>query len=170
MFHEPNTALIAPQSWAIGSSGKGVFVRRRTIRLNVATSSRQSSAVSSVSCETRRRRFSVSSAWWKGSTSSPSSALTPRTTSPYICTKRRYASHAKRGLTERSSPVTVLSFRPRFRTESIIPGMDTRAPERTETSSGFFGSPKSFSISRSSRRMASATSRSSPGGYVSPWS
>ncbi len=30
-----------------------------------------------------------------------------------------------------------------------MPGIEARAPERTETSSGFFGSPKRFAITRS---------------------
>ena len=33
---------------------------------------------------------------------------------------------------------TVASLRPRLRTVSIMPGIETRAPERTETSSGFW--------------------------------
>ena len=36
---------------------------------------------------------------------------------------------------------TTSSFRPRFRMVSIMPGMEARAPERTETSRGFFRSP-----------------------------
>src|SRR5437763_1802723 len=38
-------------------------------------------------------------------------------------------------------PRRVASLRPMLRTVSIMPGMETRAPERQETSSGFFGSP-----------------------------
>ena len=40
-------------------------------------------------------------------------------------------------------PSTVLSLSPRLRTVSIMPGMETRAPERTESSSGFSTSPSS---------------------------
>jgi hypothetical protein len=36
----------------------------------------------------------------------------------------------------------VVAFSPRFSTVSIMPGIDTRAPERTLSSSGFSGSPK----------------------------
>jgi hypothetical protein len=36
-------------------------------------------------------------------------------------------------------PSTDLSVRPRFSTVSIMPGIETAAPERTETSSGSFG-------------------------------
>ena len=41
-----------------------------------------------------------------------------------------------------ASPSTATSFRPRLRIVSIIPGIETAAPERTETSSGSEGSPK----------------------------
>ena len=57
-------------------------------------------------------------------------------------TKRRCESHAKRSSPERAArPRTVSSFRPRFRTVSSIPGIDSRAPERTDTSSGSLASP-----------------------------
>ena len=39
---------------------------------------------------------------------------------------------------------TVVSFMPRFRIVSIMPGMESRAPERTEIKSGFFGPPNSL--------------------------
>ena len=39
-------------------------------------------------------------------------------------------------------PCTVSSLRPRLRTVSIMPGIEARAPERTETSSGLLASPK----------------------------
>ena len=42
------------------------------------------------------------------------------------------------------------SFRPRLRIVSIIPGIETAAPERTDTSSGSSGSPKRLPV-RSSR-------------------
>ena len=42
---------------------------------------------------------------------------------------------------------------------SIIPGMEERAPERTETSSGSFGSPKRLPAVFSTRASASSTSR-----------
>jgi len=47
---------------------------------------------------------------------------------------------------------------------SIIPGMEARAPERTETRSGFFGSPNFFPISFSTAAMLEATSALSPAG------
>jgi hypothetical protein len=55
-------------------------------------------------------------------------------------------------------PITVSSLRPRFNTVSIIPGIETRAPERTETSSGRCGSPKPTPIALATRsRPASAS-------------
>ena len=53
-----------------------------------------------------------------------------------------------------ASAITVLSFRPKFNIVSIIPGIETLAPDLTETSKGFFKSPnffpESFSIFLSS--------------------
>ena len=51
---------------------------------------------------------------------------------------------------------------------SIIPGIETAAPERTETSSGSSGSPKRFAALPSSEAMCSATSASSPSGSSPP--
>ena len=45
-----------------------------------------------------------------------------------------------------------------------MPGMLTRAPERQETSKGFFGSPNLAPMTSSVLRMASATSSLTPGG------
>src|SRR5665647_1793101 len=39
------------------------------------------------------------------------------------------------------TPCTVVSLRPRLRMVSIMPGMEARAPERTEISSGSAASP-----------------------------
>ncbi len=47
---------------------------------------------------------------------------------------------------------------------SSIPGIETGAPERTETSSGSAGSPKRSPLRSSSAASASSTSPSSPGG------
>jgi hypothetical protein len=61
----------------------------------------------------------------------------PITTLAYICTKRRYESYANRSLfAARASASTVSSLSPRFRMVSIIPGIDTEAPDLTETRSG----------------------------------
>jgi hypothetical protein len=53
---------------------------------------------------------------------------------------------------------------------SIMPGMDTRAPERTDTSSGLAGSPKRLPTASSTRASASATSARSSSGYRLPCS
>src|SRR2546428_401494 len=60
---------------------------------------------------------------------------------PNIAMSRRYASHANRSFADRARASTVASLRPKFRTVSIIPGIESFAPERTETNSGFAGSP-----------------------------
>jgi hypothetical protein len=92
---------------------------------------------------------------------------TPSTTSPYIWISRRYESYAKRSLpVVFASPATASSLRPRLRIVSIIPGIETAAPERTETSSGSSGSPKRFPAFASSEPMCFATSASSPSGRV----
>ena len=39
------------------------------------------------------------------------------------------------------TPFTVLSFNPRFRMVSIIPGIENIAPDLTETNNGLTGSP-----------------------------
>ena len=83
----------------------------------------------------------------------------PKTTSPYICTKRRYESHTKRGLPVLATrPSTTLSLRPRLRMVSIIPGIEARAPERTETKSGFSTSPNLEFIRPSTCARAARTS------------
>jgi hypothetical protein len=42
------------------------------------------------------------------------------------------------------SATTVLSFKPKFRMVSIIPGIETLDPDLTETSKGFDKLPNSF--------------------------
>ena len=85
----------------------------------------------------------------------------PRQTFPNIWTKRRYESQAKRSLSVVFvSPSTDSSFSPRFRTVSSIPGIDSRAPLRTDTSSGSPGSPSFVPACSSSRSRAAAISSS----------
>ncbi len=52
----------------------------------------------------------------------------------------------------RTSPATVASFKPTLSTVSSIPGIDTGAPERTDTSSGRRSPPKDRPDMRSSSR------------------
>ena len=54
-------------------------------------------------------------------------------------------------------PGIVAEVRPTFRTVSIMPGIEERAPERTESSSGFFGSPNLLPEDFSTPASAAAT-------------
>ena len=84
---------------------------------------------------------------------------------PNIWMNRRYASQPKRSLPVSAiRPCSVCSLRPRLRTVSIIPGIENLAPERTDTSSGFFASPKPLPDRRSTSRIASRTSSHRPAG------
>ena len=69
---------------------------------------------------------------------------------------------------EPARPSTATSERPTFRIVSIIPGIETAAPERTETSSGSRGSPKRLPMRSSSRSTWTSTSSSSPSGNAPP--
>jgi hypothetical protein len=66
-------------------------------------------------------------------------------------------------------PSTVSSLRPRLRTVSIIPGMETRAPERTETSSGSAGSPKRLPVMPSMWRCRWRLPRAGCRGSLPSW-
>ena len=146
VFHDANTAVIAPSSCSRGSSGKSRPVCSRLIERNSSTSSRSAAASRSTSPWTPRELFARVSA------SSNRSLGTPSTTLEYICTNRRYESAAKRSLPDaRASPSTDRGFSPRFRIVSIIPGIDTGEPDRTETRSGSSGSPRLLPPQRSSR-------------------
>ena len=86
------------------------------------------------------------------SAASKRSRGTSRTTSAYIWMNRRYESNANRRLPVAvARPSTLASFSPRLRMVSIIPGIDSRAPLRTDTRSGSAGSPSRFPASSSSR-------------------
>ena len=88
---------------------------------------------------------------------------------PNIWMNRRYASHPNRSLpVSATRPSRVSSLRPRLRTVSIIPGIENLAPERTETRSGFFGSPNPLPDRRSTSRIASSTSSQRPDGSALP--
>ena len=137
LFHELNTAPIAPQSCCCTSCGKSLPVFSRTMPLYVSTSPRSPSAGISASVFTPDLSRSAKSSCSKRSLSISS------TTPEYIWMKRRYESSAKRSsFDDFASPCTVSSFRPRLRIVSIMPGIEARAPERTETSSGCSRSPK----------------------------
>ena len=71
-----------------------------------------------------------------------SSGASVPTISRYISRKRRRQSAANTGSpATMPSPAAVASLSPRSRIVSIIPGIDTGAPERTLTSKGLAGSP-----------------------------
>ena len=151
-FHELNTALIAYSSCLYGSWGKSIPVSRLTTALNSSVSFAKSSAVSSVSSLTPF--FALNSL----STSSKASSSTPSTTLPNICTKRLYASATKRGFPVSSTmPLAVSSFKPIFKTVSIMPGIENLAPERQETNNGFLGSPKTLPVAPSITFIAAKT-------------
>ena len=54
-------------------------------------------------------------------------------------------------------PLSVSGFRPTLSTVSIMPGIEARAPERTETSSGFDGSPNFLPVACSVSAIAAST-------------
>ena len=130
---------------------------------NLSVSSRRISASSSVSASTPARALA------SASSDSKTEPGMPSTTLPNICTNRRYASQAKRSSSVlRASPATDSSLRPRLRTVSSIPGIETRAPERTETNRGSSGSPSRLPALRSSAASASSTWSASPSGGSRP--
>jgi len=110
--------------------------------------------------------FTFLACFWASISRSKTGFSIPITTSLNIWMKRRYESYAKRSFLVRAmSPFRLVSFRPRFRTVSIMPGMDTRAPERTETRSGLLGSPKAAPMAFSSFFRASSACFHIPCGY-----
>jgi len=62
----------------------------------------------------------------------------------------------------------VLLVRPTLRTVSIMPGMELRAPERTERRRGFSTSPKRAFMIFSTFASAASTSFTSSGGFFLP--
>ena len=60
---------------------------------------------------------------------------------------------------------TVRSFNPMFRTVSIIPGIDSRAPDRQERSRGLESLPNLAPIASSILPRAASTSSFTPAGY-----
>ena len=122
--------------------GKSLPVCAFTASLKRTTNSFRSATSSSLSKRTPLFFLTSSMIASNGSISSLLVGFIPNTTSPYICTKRRYESHAKRSFPVlRANPATTSSFKPKLRIVSIIPGIEARAPERTETNKGFSTSP-----------------------------
>ena len=159
MFQLSNTAHTEPHSCSHGSVGKSRPMRARMSDLKRCTNSFRSSTSSSVSSWTPFFSLTMSMMTSNGSWSSLDTGFSPITTSPYICTKRRYESQAKRSLLDlRAKPTTASSFRPRFKMVSIMPGMEARAPERTDSSSGSSALPNCLPISVSKNFTPSSTS------------
>ena len=128
----------------MGSVGKSSPILDLYSALNAPANSLRSSAVNSVSRVTPRASFISSMSFSKNA------LPTSMTTSEYIWMKRRYESQAQRGLPDLAISVsTTVSLIPRLRIVSIMPGMEARAPERTETSSGTSGSPNFLPCSAS---------------------
>src|SRR3989449_4490412 len=101
---------------------------------------------------------------WRSKVVSKRRASTSLTIRPNIAMSRRYASHANRSFAVRARASTVVSLRPRFRTVSIIPGIESLAPERTETSSGCSEAPNFRPPFTSTADRASSTCFHIPGG------
>ena len=158
LFQELNTAPIAPHSCSCTSCGKSRPIFSWTSFLYVATSSRKASAgICASVCAPACSRAAVSSC-------SKCSRSISSTTSEYIWMKRRYESNANRSSADSARPCTVSSLRPRLRIVSIMPGIDARAPERTETRSGFLRSPNLRSTDFSTFARLSATCCFNSGG------
>ena len=82
---------------------------------------------------------------------------------------RRYESNAKRrDPVDAAKPSVEISFSPRFRIVFIIPGIESFAPERTDTRSGLLLSPNFLPVNCSSSLMFLATSPISAGGSLPP--
>ena len=143
-----NTAHMAPQSCSMGSFGKSLPVCCLIASLNRVTSCFSSSTFISLSSDMPRCAFTFCIIASNGSMSSLLTGFIPITTSPYICTKRR--SYANRSLPVfLARPSTTVSLSPRLRIVSIIPGMEARAPDLTDTSRGLDASPNLQPISDS---------------------
>mmetsp|Transcript_2018 Transcript_2018/g.8394 ORF Transcript_2018/g.8394 Transcript_2018/m.8394 type:complete len:222 (-) Transcript_2018:411-1076(-) len=142
LFQLSKTAYAARRICSTGSWGNCRPASSYT-DLYRRTSSRKFSSLSSLSFTTPTSRFKpsicFSNRWWS----------MPITTSPYMSRNRRYESNANFSPAFFARPSTTSSFKPRFSTVSIMPGMETAAPERTDSKSGFSGSPSVFPMHRS---------------------
>ncbi len=110
-----------------------------------------------------QERNTASMAWRSWSHGSSGTSATP-TIERKLATKRSRQLRAKASLTTRARPSVVASFRPRFRIVSIIPGIDTGAPDRTLTRSGSVGSPKRRPTAVSTSAIRARISSSRPSG------
>ena len=158
-IQDSKTALVASSSCLYTSCGKSNLTCFLNASLNVETSACQSSAVISVS--SLYPLFFLYSAI--GCSKISSSRL--KTVVPNISIRRRYESQAKPGFpVSLVRPSTTSSFKPMFRTVFIMPGMENLAPERQETSSGFFGSPNFLPVAFSTFFIAATCCSHCPAG------
>jgi hypothetical protein len=65
-----------------------------------------------------------------------------------------------------ANPATDMSFSPTLSTVSIMPGIDTGAPDRTETSRGSTGAPSTLPLACCNPSRCSSISVQSPSGSV----
>src|SRR6266849_2088055 len=152
---------MAALSWTTGSEGNSWPVASLYMARNLVTSLRRSLGLSSGSVLTPARFLASLRACSNRSPSMPITVL------PNIWTKRRRASRAKRSsLVSFASPFVVSSSRPRFRTVSIMPGIENLAPERTLTRSGLFGSPNFLPVFLSRVFRATVVCSHIPGGNL----
>ena len=160
-FHDRNTASIAFSSCARGSAGKSSPVSSRITSLNSLGERPQVVGVEVGVLRVRRP-----------SRSSPRRAgpRTARRGCPgRSCRTSGRTAGTRPTRTARSTsawpgPATERSFSPRFRTVSIMPGMENLAPRRTETSSGSASSPRRLPMAASSACRCVSTSSIRPAG------
>ena len=152
-----------PRAAPPGPRGRACPSRSRTSALNAATSSRQVvggqlgvAAPPPAPPSSLQQRLELRRA-------APQHHVCRTSARSAGTSRRRSARPAPRA----ASAATVRSFSPRFRIVSIIPGMETAAPHRTDTSSGRSAPPNCFPVSASTCFSAASTSSLSPSGYVS---
>ena len=159
----PNTARTAMPSCASGLEGNALPVCLLHMSLNFLTTRRSSAAPRSPSVLAPARLFAAPR------TASNFASSTPNTTLPNSWMNRRYESHANRSLPlVLARPATVRSLRPRLSMVSIIPGIETAEPDRTETRSGLASEFHPLPVSLSRRETARRTSRRTCGAMRRP--
>ena len=89
---------------------------------------------------------------------------TPTIAANIVSRRARHAAANAGSPVTLARPSVVAGVRPRLRIVSIIPGIDTGAPERTETSSGSAGSPNRRPVVASTSAIRSRSSASRPAG------
>jgi hypothetical protein len=105
----------------------------------------------------------------EASAATSASASSPSTMSLNMRQKRSQVSSAKPVLPVwRANATAPSALMPRLSTVSIMPGMLTWAPERTDTSSGAAGSPKRAPTTRLTSARAASTSLSRSAGSTRP--